>query len=373
MSVRHLFAGNNTPGGFFSYYDSLRPLDARRIFLIKGGPGTGKSTFMRGIGEAFAGRELAVEFCHCSSDPDSLDGVVIRQAGVAVLDGTAPHVLDPRFPGAVEEIVNLGAFWDAGMLSASRAEIVSLTQEIGDVFTRAYRYLAAAGQMREELAALYSSAMDFFSARETLAKALDWLLEPGTAGAPLSGTAPGGRREGRVRRLFATAVTPKGPVSFLDNLFAPARRRIILQGAPGTGKSTLVERLLDRLLEKGYDCDVFYDALRPTRPEHLWIAELEAAVITSTAVHPYREQPGDLVLNFDAGLDRALLAARSAELETTHRFFQQLFSQALATLARAKTLHDRLEQYYVASMNFSAVGRLRDEIIARTTAFVSSP
>ena len=51
-SIKRVFPGGNTPLGFFSYYDYIIPTDAERIFVIKGGPGVGKSTFMKKIGEA---------------------------------------------------------------------------------------------------------------------------------------------------------------------------------------------------------------------------------------------------------------------------------------------------------------------------------
>ena len=48
-----------------------------------------------------------VEFMHCSSDPESLDGLVIPAFKVALIDGTAPHIVDPKNPGAVDETIHL--------------------------------------------------------------------------------------------------------------------------------------------------------------------------------------------------------------------------------------------------------------------------
>ena len=41
-------SGGNTSKGFYSRFDNIiSPEEARRIFVIKGGPGTGKSTLMK--------------------------------------------------------------------------------------------------------------------------------------------------------------------------------------------------------------------------------------------------------------------------------------------------------------------------------------
>ncbi|NLL04572.1 MAG: ATPase [Clostridiaceae bacterium] len=90
--IRHMFLGGNTSQGFFSYYDYiLSQEEATRIICIKGGPGVGKSTFMKKIGKEMEDRGYDVEYMHCSSDNNSIDGVVIPAIKVALLDGTAPH------------------------------------------------------------------------------------------------------------------------------------------------------------------------------------------------------------------------------------------------------------------------------------------
>ena len=92
--IRHMFPGGNTSKGFFSFYDYIIcQEDAARIFIIKGGPGVGKSTFMKKTALEMANMGYDVEFMHCSSDNNSLDGIVVPRAGIAMIDGTAPHVV----------------------------------------------------------------------------------------------------------------------------------------------------------------------------------------------------------------------------------------------------------------------------------------
>ncbi|NPV30394.1 MAG: ATPase [Firmicutes bacterium] len=93
--VRMVFPGGNTCLGFYSFYDNIIEEDAARIFVIKGGPGVGKSTFMQRIGEEMQERGYDIEFHWCSSDNESLDAVVIPALRVALIDGTAPHVAVP--------------------------------------------------------------------------------------------------------------------------------------------------------------------------------------------------------------------------------------------------------------------------------------
>ena len=100
------FLGANAPTGFYSLYDHLLPPEeARAIYILKGGPGCGKSTLMRRIGAWAEESGLETEYIICSGDPGSLDAVLLPKLGVAIVDGTAPHVVVP-----------LGHFWGTSYL-----------------------------------------------------------------------------------------------------------------------------------------------------------------------------------------------------------------------------------------------------------------
>ena len=109
------FGAANGYDGFRSYFDEIfDSKNYKRVFVIKGGPGTGKSTFMKRISKHFTRNGDDVEEIYCSSDPSSLDGVIIGRENkkIAFLDGTSPHERDAKFPGAIDEIINLGDNFD---------------------------------------------------------------------------------------------------------------------------------------------------------------------------------------------------------------------------------------------------------------------
>lgn len=86
------FLGANSPSGFFSLYHELMPGDrAEAIYILKGGAGCGKSSFMRRIARHAEAAGLATVLVPCSGDPDSLDALILPQRNIALVDGTAPH------------------------------------------------------------------------------------------------------------------------------------------------------------------------------------------------------------------------------------------------------------------------------------------
>ena len=88
------FLGANSPAGFYSLYDQLLPAQtARSIYILKGGPGCGKSTLMHAVAQTLSRAGAECEYILCSGDPASLDAVVFPGLKAALVDGTAPHAM----------------------------------------------------------------------------------------------------------------------------------------------------------------------------------------------------------------------------------------------------------------------------------------
>lgn len=157
------FASANGYSGFRSYFkDVFSEEDLCRYFILKGGPGTGKSTFMKRIAENFSERVDSCELILCSSDTQSLDGVILAKKGrrIAIVDGTAPHTVDPNFPGAVSEIINLGEGWDSSGLVARRDTIIALSRTKGAEYFAAYEALALAGKLNDRIISIAAAHFD---------------------------------------------------------------------------------------------------------------------------------------------------------------------------------------------------------------------
>ena len=166
------FAAANTFKGFKSnFHKVFDETKFERIFILKGGPGTGKSTLMKRVGERFENGGHDVTYIYCSSDPRSLDGVIIQNGTkhFAILDGTAPHTTDPKFPGAISEIINLAEGFDTASLSVQRDRIVELSNLKAAHYKSAYKLLSLAGEIFESIEDVFYSN-DVYNKAELLSK-----------------------------------------------------------------------------------------------------------------------------------------------------------------------------------------------------------
>ena len=94
--VTNFFLGANSSAGFRSLYEDFTdPNKNYDILVLKGGPGVGKSSFMKYIGSRAEEQGEDVEYIWCSGDPDSLDAVRLPRVGIIAVDGTSPHGIAP--------------------------------------------------------------------------------------------------------------------------------------------------------------------------------------------------------------------------------------------------------------------------------------
>lgn len=352
--IRHMFLGGNTSQGFFSYYDYiLSQEEATRIISIKGGPGVGKSTFMRKIGEEMLDRGYDVEYMHCSSDNNSLDGVVIPAIKVALLDGTAPHVVDPKNPGAVDEIIHLGDFWDEAGIRKNRDEIIKDNREVGRTFRRAYRYIKAAYPFYEDSREIISWCVDNAKVNAITEKLIKELFKK-------RGEAP---KEGKIRCLFASAITPDGYVNYMSTVLS-TEKVYVFKGQAGTGTEKSLSRILDAAVESGYNVEAYYCALNPQKLEHLVITDLGVSFATSNEYHEVEVEAFE-VIDFDGYIDKGMLKEYEDVLDLNKKEFNSVMDIAIQSVAKAKATHDKMEAYYIPNMDFEAIQRCYEATLAR--------
>ena len=79
----------------------------------------------------------------------------------AIVDGTAPHVLEPSYAAACERYVDLTRFYDIDAVKARRAEIVALSDEYRAHDRSAYQVLRALDEVAGERRTALHAQMDF--------------------------------------------------------------------------------------------------------------------------------------------------------------------------------------------------------------------
>ncbi|MEG1858460.1 MAG: hypothetical protein RR216_06930 [Pseudoflavonifractor sp.] len=333
------FLGANTPGGFFSFYDQLwNPATASAVYLLKGGPGCGKSTLMRRIAARAEGAGERTEYILCSGDPSSLDAVILPERGVVIADATAPHGLEPVYAGVVEHYVNLGDCYDKGGLGALRERVIAATGAYRASYEAAPLALAAAEAVGTQGRALLTTPV----LREKLVRRARGIL-----GRECKKTG----RVGTVTRRFLSGTTCDGSLCLWGTAAALCPRIYELADSYALA-GPLLETVLEGAVASGYDAVACHCPTAPGRLEHLLLPGLGLGFLSSAPQLPY---PGETYrrIRVDAMADPAALREHKGQLRFVRKISGALMEDAVAALGTAKGLHDQLEALYRPHTDFA--------------------
>ncbi|MGI6167485.1 MAG: hypothetical protein ACOYIA_05045 [Eubacteriales bacterium] len=327
------FAASNSGRGFKNYYEQIFGR-ADRIFVVKGGPGTGKSRFMNDVAGHAEEAGWAAEYYYCSSDPASLDGVLLYNEGrcVAVIDGTPPHPWEPALPGVREEIVNLGEFWDSAKLSEAGEEIRELTEKRAELWRMVYRWLAGCLDMCEVIKSIGAACLDPGVLREG-------------AEAMLAGV-PDGEKPG-IRPALLSSVGMAGSVSS-EHFIRNAATLFVIKDRYMTAHVLLGEVI--RLAQaKKLSVIVSYDPIDADRADGLFIEGSRVAAVVG--------EPGLGRESINISMDEFITLPDKktrARAEYAERCRAAMLAGAVDVLGEIRTCHFRLEEIYTLAMNFEA-------------------
>lgn len=334
------FLAANSGRGFYSLYDEFPGPDVF-LHIIKGGPGTGKSGFMRRIAAEAERRGMDYELILCSGDPDSLDGLYVPQLRQAWMDGTAPHVREPGIFGADSDYVNLGEFCKAALKADDAKLATEINRRYKALYASAYSYLAAEAAVAGAYETEPLSGEQLEHVEDIISDILDGE----------SRRCPKGR--GRQRRRFVSAISCRGKVRLDESVKKLCKQYYFFEDALHAHQLlTIAARKAGEMGLEAILCP------EPLRPERLEAVLLPQPGICFSAAEQGCGNPG---MSIHFGKDPVKAESRQHENPIKSR----LRDQATALLSSAKELHDELESVYRPYMDFEALTKYTDKYIEK--------
>lgn len=339
------FLGANSHIDFVSYFKQLQEQsDSMQLLILKGGPGSGKSSLMKRVLKYALDHNHELEVIPCASDPLSLDAIIDKTADFAMMDGTAPHTEDPSLPGANHHILYTGDLWDCAALNQNSGKIKLLNTEIGDYHKSAASYIRAASALLGENLR--------YSKKYINKAALSSFAEKICASFP-----HGGYNPEKVRLLSAVSV---GEIKyFKETLSSLADKIYVFEDKWGGGADFLMKSIEGAASLSGTQIVRCPCSIMPEKTDHIIIPAAKMAVVTQNSFLPIDFGEKENAEKFYYPMpDTALLEERLLDA-------QKLLQKACTNVREAKLLHDKLELIYVNAMNFSQMDGIFKDIIKR--------
>ena len=340
------FLGANSFEGFVSFFDKCYLSEKGwKAYIIKGGPGTGKSSFMKKVVKTAEGKGYNAELCPCSSDPDSLDAVIFPEIKTVIMDGTSPHTVDPFYPGACEQILNFGEFWDSDKLRENSDKIITLTNKNKFLHRIASGYLKAAKQLMTDNLNIINKYVDK-NKLENFSRKLCQKYIPKKYGIGFEWV------------RFLEGITPKGVISLANEKIT--ENMVVIEDSFGIVSDKIINHIRLYALSNGYDIITIKNAFLPS-------SLLDGIIIPELSLSFLRESEHSIFQNTrkihsKRFMDIELLKAYKNRVKTNKKTINSLISFATDTLKDAKSVHDQLESCYISAMDFESLNLFAENI-----------
>ena len=330
MKINKYFCACNSIYGFKSFFEDVFFNDSvKKRYIIKGGPGTGKSTLMKLIADNALSLGYNVDLYYCSSDPDSLDGVFIKDLDICIFDGTAPHSYDLRYPGAFDTAVYMDRFWDEKILCERKNEIKSLFGKCSELYKRGYSALAAAGRIRSNLYSCIYSHIDMEKIKKA-AKNYAFRFSGGS---------------GTPKMRMISSLGGKGAVTLTDN-FTSVKNLYYVQD-----RVCIAPVLLENILKfSSGEVEVLLDPIDPEKIQGLYFPTADVLFTSSIELVKNKKHKTIHSSRFTDGF----LCENKAKIRFEVKYAQALIDHGCSYFTEAKKVHDILEQIYISAMDFEA-------------------
>ncbi len=347
MSIQTYFLGGVSPSGFRSKFINQIKKPGFYTYILKGGPGTGKSTLMKKAAEALSHDRLSIFYC--SSDTSSLDAVIDEDKKIIIVDGTAPHVFEAIYPGASQEVINLGEYWNGDKLKASGDAIRYCSDENSRYHKRTRCCIEASSAVNSDI---YSIAEESLN-RKKLDSYTERLLKKLI---PKSKEKKNGKIEFRQLSAFTAdhymtmPVTGDYSVYFVkDDLFA--------------GSDVFLKKLTDSFTSSGYDVIVSEFNILPIPSfEHIIVPELGLVFLSGNFFN--KLEPGTAgIINFSRFYEKEKLSEKKQRISFDKKASLELSAEAALSLRTALRIHDELEKFYIDAIDFKKLNSMTDRFI----------
>lgn len=343
--IRYLLASSNTGQGYSSFLPALIN-ELNKVYILKGAPGSGRSTFIRQVGLALATKGYETDFFVSPFNASSLEGVIFPQLGLGVVNGDLECKIEARYPGIAGEVINLGEHWDREQLVEHQQEIRDLVNEIQKHVELSRGLLKEASRVKEGLKSFWVTGLNLERVEALVTRLVTEILD----------------RIPTERHYFGSTLSPQGFVSYIDQLSGSCACRYVLQGPPGSGKSTVLLALGERALARGCQVEFYHDGLNPDSLNMIIMTSLGVAVVDASGL-TLTARPGDIIIDTRECIESEPEDFFEHEINEAQRRLDALVEEASAVLSKAEFCRKRLQKIYSRAMDFSEIERIQAQII----------
>lgn len=333
--IINYYGGGNTARGFKPLYDSiLKGLDL--IYSLNGGSTIYKTSILKKLVNKYDN----VEIINSSLDNDELEGIILRNLNIAIVNGTPIH--ESKISSTGVKVINVDL--NKALDNIEKENISNLKKKYLRCLEKSYKEFLIALEIHDDWEKFYINNLNFEKANNLIDNTINKLLENNKVK----------DKNGLVYDRYLGAATPEGSKDFVPNI-TEGIKRYFLKGRPGTGKSTLLKKIAEATVKNGYDIEVYHCGFDPNSIDMVICRELNFAIFDSTSPHEYfPEKNDDVIIDvYKEYVEKGTDEKYEKEISEIAKRYKKQIKAGVEFLAEGKIIKDKIEKIYDEAFDYN--------------------
>lgn len=333
MSNINYFINSNSSDGFVSYYKS-NICGLKSVCNLSSYPSLAAEDIIKSVIKRAKEAEIDAEIIHNCMD-NGVEGVIIPLLGTAVIN----------IPVYSCEYCCVGIPEKEPNLSACRENL-----------NKAYAEFGEALKVHDQWEQIYLDNINFNALDELEQELEEKLIGDARLDKPAI-----------VHDRFFGALTVNGSADYVDNITQGCKKRYFIKGRPGSGKSTIMKKLLKKASERGIDTDVYHCAFDPKSLDMLMLKDLDICIFDSTSPHEYFPtlKSDETVDVYEKAITAGTDEKYADKLENIKSEYNSHIAIAKKHLTSAHGYYEKLNRKYLDRMDYDELENIKNIILRK--------
>ncbi|WP_431027220.1 nucleotide kinase [Lysinibacillus sp. LZ02] len=324
-TVTHFFGHAMTGQGMKNVYKDLMN-EAETVYLLKGAHSFQVAALLQKLGSYYHEKGADIEYFHDPLFEQAIEAVFVKTPHPILFLQATNLTIKPDFMNMRNDVISLSDCIDEQKLAANET-FLTLIETKKTYYQQCFTALANAIHIHDDWEVETRKQMNWKGLDHQYAELVTHLFEGKKLEKPSTLT----------HRLLGT-LTPAGARDTVQSITQNLEKRLFIKGYPGTGKSSMMKKLANEALNRGFDVQLVWCGLDSNSIDMVILPELNFCIFDSTEPHVYfpdENRPGDAIFDIakhcqptaveEANIKSIVAKYKAAISEATH--FAKLYAE----------------------------------------------
>ena len=337
--ITHFFGQAMTGQGVKHVYKDIMN-EAKTVYLLKGAYGFKISELLQQLGSYYHGKGFDIDYFYDPLFEHIIEAIFIKAPHpILILQATNPAI-EPIDLDARDHVISLKDCVDVQKL-VFIDDFISLNQLKQTYYEKCFALLSKAIQVHDEWEVETRKNMNWSGLDQQFAELTNHLFGMTTLEKPAALT----------HRLLGT-LTPRGARDTVQSITQNLEKRLFIKGFPGTGKSSMMKKLANEALSRGFDVQLVWCGLDSNSIDMVILPELTFCIFDSTEPHVYfpdENRPGDELFDIAKHCDPSEVEQKNIEKISVK--YKEVIAEATKFAALFANEERKVREVFDAALN----------------------